>query len=162
MGAPRYATYSDKHMTDPRVAQVIVRNFPVKLPALDPAKGEGAFLEAMPSGTRWCEIDQGIDFFEWRDPVRWIVTNPPYSTLTRWMEHAFGLAENVVFLVPLSKLFNSPPRMKLVARYGNIREVLYLGSGRSIGFDQGFAFGAIWFKRGYGGSTKWTWLQGAR
>ena len=155
----RQRNYSDVHMTDPRVAKLVVDHFPIQLPALDPARGRGAFHDAMPAGTAWCEISDGVDFFAWRDPVLWIATNPPFGPLTRWMTHAFALADNGVFLIPLSKLFNSPPRMRLLRAYGGIREILYLGSGRDVGFHMGFAFGALWFQRGYRGDTRWTWAD---
>ncbi len=45
---------------------------------LDPCKGAGAFFDKMPAGAEWCEIREGRDFFEWREPMNWIVSNPPY------------------------------------------------------------------------------------
>ena len=111
----------------------------------------------MPSGTDWCELSQGRDFFQYKRRVRWIVTNPPFEKLTDWMQHAFQLSENVVFVIPLSKFFSSAPRIELAQEYGWAREVLYLGRGRSMGFDIGFPFGAVHFVRGYAGPTTFTW-----
>ena len=45
-------------------------------------------------------------------------------------------------------------KMNLVFKFGGIKEMLYLGTGRSIGFDIGFPFGAVWFQRNYRDCTK--------
>lgn len=149
--------YSDVHLTSSAVARRIVDFFQPTLPCLEPCVGEGVFLEFLPEGTTWCEIQRGVDFFDFTDPVEWIVTNPPFEELTRWMERAFKVSNNVVFLMPLSKLYSSVPRLQLVREYGGVRTILYFGSGRKIGFDIGFPFGAIHFQRGYSGDTHMVW-----
>jgi len=75
------------------------------------------------------------------------------------MEHSFELSENVVFIIPLSKLFSSSPRMMAVKHYGGIRSILYLGTGRTIGFDIGSPFGAVHFQRGWTGPIDFVWLE---
>lgn len=75
---------------------------------------------------------------------------PPLTT-TRIFEHAFHLADHCVFLIPISKYWSSEPRLELVSRYGGLDEILHLGTGRQIGFDIGFPFGAMYFARGYRG-----------
>lgn len=149
--------YSDIHFTDEEVAKKIVAFFKPTLPCLEPCAGNGVFLSALPEGTDWCEIEKGIDFFDYTKAVEWIITNPPFEELTRWLEKAFSIANNVVFLMPLSKLYSSVPRMELVRNYGGIKTILYFGSGRSIGFDIGFPFGAIHFARDYTGDIRMVW-----
>jgi len=149
--------YSDAHFTDREIASLIVDWCKPAGSCLEPALGDGAFLEVLPDGTEWCEITHGRDFFDVESCYDWIVTNPPFSNMTDWMRHSFDLASNVVFLIPLSKLFSSAPRMSLVREYGGIRKVLYLGSGRQIGFDIGFPFGAVHFEKDYTGPIDWAW-----
>lgn len=151
--------YSDVHLTDETVARRIVDFYKPSGRCLEPCAGSGAFLKALPGGTDWCEVRGGRDFFDYQDKVDWIVTNPPFGGLTSWMEKSFSVAENVVFLIPLSKLFSSVPRMRLVKHYGGIKTVLYLGSGRWIGFDIGFPFGAVHFARNYDGGTSFVWHE---
>lgn len=146
--------YSDVHFTDGEVARRIVAHFKPTGTCLEPFSGEGAFLQHLPPGSHWCELSQGIDFFSWQEPVDWLVTNPPFSNLTQIFEHAFSFADNCVFLIPISKFWSSAPRMALAARYGGLVEILHVGAGRRIGFDIGFPFGALHFKRGYQGSIK--------
>ncbi len=145
--------YSDVHYTNDDTAKTVCEHFPIKGLILEPACGNGVFLKYLPETTEWCEIAKGRDFFQRTDKVDWIVTNPPFEHLTNWMEKSFDIAANVVFLIPLSKLFSSAPRMQQVFNYGGIREMLYLGTGRSIGFDIGFPFAAVWFQRDYKGPT---------
>lgn len=149
--------YSDVHFTDRELAKKIVEFFKPELPCLEPCVGDGAFLDALPPGSEWCEIRDGIDFFDYDKKVKWIVTNPPFGGLTRWMEKSFSVADNVVFLMPLSKLYSSVPRMDLLREYGGVKTILYLGSGRGIGFDIGFPFGAIHFVKDYKGATGIQW-----
>lgn len=148
--------YSDVHYTAADVAARVVNHYRPRLPCLEPCRGAGVFFDLLPPGTEWCELADGRDFFTHTGKYRWIVTNPPFEELTRWMEHAFTLADNVVFVIPLSKYFSSAPRIEACEKYGGVRETLYLGRGRSIGFDIGFPFGAVHFARDYKGPIIWS------
>lgn len=143
--------YSDVHFTAESVARAIVQHFKPTGKCLEPFAGDGAFVRHLPAGADWCEISLGRDFFDYAHPVDWIVTNPPFSNLTRCFEHAFSIAENCVFLIPVSKFFSSAPRLKAARNYGGLREILHVGTGRAIGFNTGFPFAAMHFARGYQG-----------
>lgn len=151
--------YSDVHFTNDVLAERIVRYFNPTLPCLEPCKGGGAFFRAMPNGSEWCEIAEGKDFFQYTSKVNWIITNPPFSNLTEWMEHSFDLAENVVFVLPISKIYSSAPRLEQIREYGGVRTMLHLGRGRSIGFHIGFPFAAMHFQRNYKGPIHEDWLD---
>jgi hypothetical protein len=146
--------YSDVHFTDGEVARRIVQHFAPAGQCLEPFAGEGAFLQHLPPGSLSCELTHGVDFFDFKRPVDWIFTNPPFSNLTKVFDHAFSLAENCVFLIPISKYWSSAPRLAAAARYGGLVEILHVGPGRAIGFDIGFPFGAMHFKRGYVGPIR--------
>lgn len=122
---------------------------------LEPCCGDGAFMKYLPFA-HWCEIEKGVDFFQWETPVNWIVGNPPFSTINLWMEHSFKFADNVLFLMPMNKPFNSLYRMKQILEYGDIRAIRAYGHGKLFGMDYGFAVGAFWFQRGYRGATEIT------
>lgn len=150
--------YSDVHFTDAAVARAVVEHFRPVGRCLEPFKGGGAFLEALPDGSDWCEIEEGRDFFQYGQRVDWLVTNPPFSSLTAVFEHAFEVSDNCVFLIPISKYWSSAPRLEAVGRYGGLAEILHMGRGRAIGFHTGFPFGAMHFKRGYRGPIKESWV----
>jgi hypothetical protein len=145
--------YSDVHYTHPDIAGLIVDFFKPTGKVLEPFLGGSAFFDKLPKGSLWCELEKGRDFFDFTSNVSWIVTNPPYSNLTDVMLHAFSISKKTVLLVPLSKIYSSSPRMKLVNEVAGIHRQLYLGPGRNIGFDTGFPFAAIEFISGYHGPT---------
>ena len=144
--------YSDVHFTNSELARRIINHFAPSGRCLEPFRGDGAFFNHLPSGSDWCEISDGRDFFEFSEQVDWIITNPPFSIMTRVFEHAFTVSENCVFLVPICKFWSSAPRLAAADKYGGLVEILHTGTGRDIGFDIGFPFAALHFKRGYKGA----------
>jgi len=88
--------------------------------ALDPCSGQGAFFRAFP---KWlarfeCEIDHDKgDFYEWEIPVCWVVSNPPFDNLTKWIEHTCRIAEKgFAYLIPTYALSHN--RLKLIESWG--------------------------------------------
>lgn len=82
---------------------------------LDPCRGNGAFYDQYPSHVvkEYCEITEGIDFMSYHNHVDWIITNPPYSVLTNFLDKivelnlkGFGLLIPTYSLTPtrLTKL----------------------------------------------------------
>ena len=126
---------------------------------LDPCRGGSAFYDFLPEPRRWCEIAEGVDFFEFNGQVDWIVSNPPYSKFGRWLDHSLGLAENIVYLIPVNKLLSSLPRLGKVYDYGGIRHIRHYGSGRDAGFPFGFPVGAVHLRRGYDGPIDISWYR---
>ena len=143
----------DVAMTPPEVAEYVVKHFKPTGRILDPCRGDGAFWRHMP-GAEWCEIREGRDFLNWKEPVDWIVSNPPFSVLMGFLIHSFKVADNVVYTIPASKIWQSIPYLELIRDFGGIREILILGRGRAIGLPLGFAIAAIHFKRGWKGETR--------
>ena len=137
--------------TPEHVALAMVKHFQPAGKVLDPCSGDGVFLRHMP-GAEYCELQEGRDFFDWRDQVDWILSNPPYSVYLEWMRHSFRVAENIVYLIPINKAFNSNALLQETFEWGGIVEIVHLGAGRNVGFqDIGFAMGAVHYKRGYRG-----------
>lgn len=136
--------------TPDAVASTVVQRYQPTGRVLDPCRGDGSFWRHMP-GADYCEIAEGRDFFTWKKPVDWIVGNPPYSVMNQWLEHSFSLAENVVYLIPVAKVFGSLMRLKMIKQYGGIVEIYAPWTGRAIGFEFGWAVGAVHFQRAYTG-----------
>jgi len=112
---------------------------------LEPAAGDGAILKYLP-GADWCEIEQGRDFFSYRLPCDWVVSNPPFKQFKRFIEHAYSLANNVVFLIPADKPFNSTPNARLIYDAGRIVHMRYYGE---IFDEIHRPMAAFYFQRGY-------------
>lgn len=147
---------SDVVYTPDDIAKDIVRHFQPSGKCLDPCRGKGAFWQYLPSGADWCEIADGVDFFNYHNKVDWIVSNPPFSILDEWLEHSYDVARNIVYLLPLPKLFNSARRMQMICERGGIKEILYVTAGRKLGFTFGYACGAVYFQTSYRGAT---WIK---
>lgn len=119
---------NDVVFTPVKVARKILEMFKPEGACLEPCMSEGAFFDSMPAGTDWCEITKGRDFYDYHKKVDWIVTNPPYSDFDRFLTHAFELADNVVLLVPVAKVFKSWGTMQQIRKYGGDRfSMVYAG-----------------------------------
>lgn len=133
------------------VARDVVSFFAPSGRVLDPCRGDGAFHKYLPAGSDWCELKDDKDFFEFHDQVDWIVSNPPYSIFAKFLDHSFEVAENIVYLIPVNKPFNSYAIMKRVEAWGGIKHILVIGPGAKLNFPIGFCIGAVHFQRGYTG-----------
>ena len=146
---------NDKIYTPRPIAKQVIELFDLQGKVLDAFMGDGAFYDQYPESVEkdWCEIDKGRDFFDYNEKVDWIITNPPYSILDEVLEHSFEIADNVVYLVPISKIFTSLKRIRNILSYGNIRQI-HIISASKCGFPFGFPACAIWFCKGYKGKTE--------
>jgi len=87
---PDVAAWCVEHMKIPPGAAV-----------LDPARGEGAFYGLLGDGAEWCEINEGVDFFDRVERIDYIATNPPFARviggkkrplLWPWVAHCMRIA----------------------------------------------------------------------
>ena len=146
---------NDNILTPCEISKKIIDMFDIKGTVLDPFKGEGSFYSQFPEECikDWCEIKEGRDFFEYNQTVNWIVSNPPYSILDEVLEHSFDIADNIVYLVPLSKVVSSMGRIRKISNYGGVPFV-YILSASKCKFPFGFPACAIHIKRNYKGNTQ--------
>lgn len=150
---PNDKVYTPEHIVD----EVLERfGFHIKREdtIMEPFRGEGAFFDKLKNYTQhpveWCEIDEGIDFFETEEKVDWIITNPPYSIFKEVLPKSLDVADNIIFVIPANKLLSSVPRLMDVKRAGHgIKEVYYLGSGRQLKFPFGFPVVAVYIQKGW-------------
>lgn len=148
----------DVVFTPDEVAKQIVNHFKPSGSILEPAKGDGAFLRYMPSA-EWCELSEGKDFFKWHKSVDWIVSNPPYSIFSQFLRHSFDVADNIVYLIPINKAFNSYSLMNDIYKWGGIKEIYVVGTGSQLRFPVGYAVGAVHFRRAYCGPASITFRE---
>lgn len=141
------------------MAQLMVSYFMPSGRILEPCAGDGVFLKYLPKDTEWCEIEKGKDFFAWNEQVDWIIGNPPYSIFNNWLRHSFDVAKNIVYLIPLNKIFNDFGMLKDIHSFGGIVKVYAIGRGEKVNFPMGYAVGAVWFQRGYKGKTEITMYE---
>lgn len=141
---------SDRVMTPDWCVVDMIDFFQPRGSILEPFKGAGAFLDRLPTA-HWCEIDEGRDFFQWTNPVDWIMSNPPYSLTRPAFKHARSIATNVVFLVPLRNIFSGYGFIKELRQDGGLVGIRLYGTGSTLNFPMGNAIGAVHWQRGYTG-----------
>lgn len=99
------------------------------------------------SSVSWCELKAGRDFFAWTKKVDWIITNPPWSQIRAFLQHAMRLADHVVFLMTINHVWTKA-RLRDVREAGfGIREIVLVNMPRSFP-QSGFQLGAVHFRRG--------------
>lgn len=129
---------------------------------LDPCRGDGSFWDQLPVGSGWCEIEDGRDFFDENGRYDWIIGNPPYSIFRPFLSKSFKISDNVAFLLPFNKPFQSDAIQKLAFGYGGLATILAHGSGSSVGLPFGFAVGTFHWKRNHSGPTDIRWVRSLR
>jgi hypothetical protein len=153
LGKYAHVNKNDIVFTPEWLAEKICKMYEIKGKVLEPCKGEGVFLKYLPKNTEWCEITENKNFYDYNKKVDWIVTNPPYSDFNRFLKHSFNLAENIVLLVPVAKLFKSMGTLKEIFNFGNFVEIHTLPSSKA-GFPFGFPSAVYYIKKNYNGLTK--------
>ncbi len=82
----------DVFYTPDKLAIKLIKSINIKPDDIlfDAFKGKGVFYDNYPSGNKkeWCEITDNKDFFEYKNKVDWIITNPPYSIIDKVMNHS--------------------------------------------------------------------------
>lgn len=145
--------------TPDAVAKDVIDHFKPSGRILDPCRGLGAFWKHIP-GAEWCEIHEGRDFFEWGEPMDWIISNPPYSVFTPFLKHSMEIAPDIVYLIPVQKAFISRKIMRTIWGWGGVPEIYVCGDGADLTWDIGFCIGAVHFQKDYRGGTHVTFRDG--
>lgn len=145
---------NDEIYTPEPIAKWIIEQLPIKDTdtLYDPFKGGGVFYNNFPTANtkHWSEIKEGKDFFDFHTKVDWIISNPPYSQYTEVMKHSYEIADNICYLIPLTKVVSSWGRCLDLEAFGGIVK-LWIMPASKCKFPFGFPLAACWFKRGYKG-----------
>lgn len=141
---------SDIVMTPDWCAELVVSHFKPAGRVLDPCRGDGAFYNLIPD-CEWCEIREGRDFYKVSENYDWVVSNPPYSVFSDFLRHSFKVADNILYLIPANKVFNSYKMMLEIAEYGGVREMMVVGPGSKLKFPIGFCIAAVHIQKDYKG-----------
>jgi len=144
----------------------IVNHFKPQGKILEPCKGDGNFIKAYETynlinqfsgqdGIKWAytEILEGKDFFEWTEKVDWIITNPPYSKLRKFLQKSMEVSDNVVFLTTINHLWLKARLRDIDNAHFGIKEIIIFDTPKT--FPQaGFQIGCFYLKKGYVGEIK--------
>lgn len=142
---------NDCIMTPKWVAEDMINHFSPVGKILEPCRGDGVFTDLL-STASWCEINEGKDFFSWNQKVDWIISNPPFSNMRKFILHSFKIADEIVYLVPVWKIYLSYGLVKETLKFGGIKEIRWYGTGGSLGFPMGNGIGAVHWSRNHNGT----------
>ena len=105
---------NDEFYTPRKLASELVKYLPIYdgETVLEPCYGDGAFKEALPQA-----VLLNGDYYSYNNSIDWVVTNPPYSDLDRWLTHSFAIANQGVALL-LGLLNVTPRRLEMANKAG--------------------------------------------
>lgn len=144
-------------MTPPCIARVLVDLLPLGGRVLEPGRGDGAFFNAFPSHCEslWCEIDEGRDFFEFKEPVDWIVTNPPFSIFFDFLKHSVTVADNVAFYCTINHAIALRARNRFMREQGfGVVRAITTNTPPWPWPQSGFQVGLVHWQKGYKGEQQ--------
>tara|TARA_R110002050_G_scaffold18944_2_gene54845 strand:+ start:900 stop:1493 length:594 start_codon:yes stop_codon:yes gene_type:complete len=109
---------NDKIYTPPQVVDIMLNFCDYKEgdSVLEPCRGKSAIYNKLKEPKFYCEIDEGLDFFEYNKKVEWIITNPPYSILDLFLKHTYKLCNKFCFLIGMYSL--TPKRIEVMNENG--------------------------------------------
>ena len=137
---------NDVVYTPDLLARKIVSHFKPTGKILEPCCGDGAFLRHLRNAD-WCEIEKGVDFFDYQGHYDWIMTNPPWSKVRDFLKHSMEVADNIVFLMTVNHAFTKA-RVRDVGRNGfTIKEIALVESPKEFP-QSGFQLAAIHYAKG--------------
>ncbi len=122
---------------------------------LDPSMGDGAFYNNFPGPSDWCEIERGKDFFDHTDKCDWIITNPPWSMMRRFLQHSMSLTDNIVFLTSINHYATKARIRDMLSANFGIKEFYCFDTPKSFP-QSGFQLAAVHTQRGYTGPSQYS------
>jgi len=157
---------NDEVQTPVDLAVEIMNHFKPTGKILEPCKGDGNFIQAYESynlitqlenneGIKWgyCEINEDKDFFDFNGKVDWIITNPPWSKIRKFLQHSMNLADNIVFLITINHLWTKA-RLRDIKEAGfGIKEIMMVDTPKEFP-QMGFQLGAVHLQKGWNGDIK--------
>ena len=110
------------HYTNPEMVKYLLSKTPIKGSVLDAGSGKNKVWFKNLKGRKFeCEIDDGVDFFEWNKKVDWVVGNPPYHESWKFTEKALTVANKGIAWLLNNQALNShftPRRLQRMSELG--------------------------------------------
>jgi len=112
----------DEFYTPEILAERLIKLIPLDKDdvVLSAAYGTGNFYKHYPGAKEYT-----TDFFHWHKKVDWIIDNPPYSKLDRWLDHSADVCEKgFAYLIGLHNL--TPRRIGILEERGFFIKKIHL------------------------------------
>ncbi len=103
--------------TPQKIVDIMIEDIDDNYSILDPCIGKGVFYNSFKNEKKYyCEITENKDFFDFTENVDCIYGNPPYSLLTKWLEHSFKICnKKIKYIIGMYSL--TPPRITLAEKH---------------------------------------------
>jgi len=144
--------------------KAITEHFKPKGRILEPCRGKGIWYKFLKGYIQkghtleWCEILEGKDFFEYNGEVDWIITNPPYSKMRKFMQKSMDISNNIVFLTSINHLWLKARLRDVFEKGFGIKEIIIFDTPKSFP-QSGFQFGCFHLCKNYKGDIKFNILN---
>ena len=149
---PKNAPEKDIVMTPEYLAKEIIEHYNPSGRILDPCRGEGAFYDNFNTDDKdWCELAEDKDFLEYNEKVDWIITNPPWSKMQKFLVHGMKVADNIVYLTTTNH-YTTKRRIRDMREAGfALKEIYNVPTPTKPWPQLGFQLAAVHTQRGYDG-----------
>ena len=109
---------NDVVYTPQKIVDIMIKDIDINDSILDPCCGKGIFYNSFKNKNKdYCEITENKDFFDFNEKIDLIYGNPPYSILTKWLEHSFKICnKKIKYIIGMYSL--TPVRLTLAEKYG--------------------------------------------
>ena len=151
--ANRNYNSNDVVMTPKPLAEALVDVLKPFGRILEPAAGDGAFIDALRryGVVEVCDVVDGDPGFTWfTGRVDWVVTNPPWSKFADFLRHAMQVGDHVAFLATVNH-FWTKRRVRDMRDAGFGYRQLILCEWPPEWPMSGFQLGMMHIERGYRG-----------
>lgn len=150
----------DVVMTPVELARKLIQHFNPQGKGLEPCRGTGNIWSQLENAD-WCEITEGRDFYEWKTPVDYIFTNPPWSQIRKFLQHSYSVADNVYILCTVNHLWTKS-RLRDMRKAGfGIKEICIFDTPKNFP-QSGFQCGMIWLQRNYKEAIDFSMMEGVK
>lgn len=104
--------------TPQKIVDIMIEDLDINDSVLDCCYGKGVFYNSFKNKNKYyCEITEDKDFFDFNNNVDCIYSNPPYSILSKWLEHSFKICnKKIKYIIGMYAL--TPARLSMAEKYG--------------------------------------------
>lgn len=155
---PKNTPDKDIVMTPEYLAVEIINHFAPTGVILDPSRGTGAFYDNFPGdNNEWCELAEDKDFLTYNNKVDWIITNPPWSLMQKFLKHGMEIADNIVYLTTINH-YTTKRRIRDMRAAGfALKEIYNVPTPTKPWPQLGFQLAAVHTQRGWDGDIKFSY-----
>ena len=156
---PKNSPEKDLVMTPEYLAKDIIQHFNPSGLVLDPSRGNGAFYDNFDGDKDWCELGEGKDFLQYSNNVDWIITNPPWSKIQKFLEHGMKIADNIVYLTTINH-YTTKRRIREMREHNfAIKEIYCVDTPKKPWPQLGFRLAAVHTRRNHKGGIMMTYAD---